>query len=236
MLVDVQLSGSPVVVDDLDDDFLLQLIGESEQQAREADRRRLRLAVHWAERHVVTDVLDAAHWSDHDPRDIEETIGGAGTPLISDRCVDPLAATLGVSARTAMQLMSDGLDLRYRLPRSTPAWRSCASRRGGPGGSPSSPTACPRSRGVRRCAARADRRLVRRGSHRATGHRGRRDVRPGGAGRGGGRGAGCLGCAVGPLLGTDLGRHVHAGDHRRHPDADPLLRPGQRQGPRAARP
>ena len=117
MLVDVQLSGSPVVVDDLDDDFVLALIGESEQQARDADRRKLRLAVHWAQRHVVTDVADAAHWSDADLRDAEETIGGPGTPLIAGGCVEQLAATLGVSARTAMQLMSDGLDLTHRLPR-----------------------------------------------------------------------------------------------------------------------
>jgi hypothetical protein len=116
MLVDVQLSGSPVVVDGLDDNFVLELICESEQQAREADRRRLRLAVHWAERHVVSDALDAAYWSDDDPRDFEETIGGAGTPLIGAGCVEPLAASLVVASRTAMQLMSDGLDLHYRLP------------------------------------------------------------------------------------------------------------------------
>ena len=116
MLVDVQLSGSPVVVDGLDDAFVLQLIGESEQQVREAERRKLRLAVHWAERHTVDNVLDAAHWSDADLRDVEETIGGAGTPLVGAGCVEPLAASLGVSSRTAMQLMSDGLDLRYRLP------------------------------------------------------------------------------------------------------------------------
>jgi hypothetical protein len=117
MLVDVQLSGSPVVVDGLDDGFVLQLIGESEQQAREADRRKLRLAVHWAERHVVSNALEAAYWSDDDPRDFEETIGGAGTPLIGAACVEPLATILGVPSRTAMQLMSDGLDLSYRLPR-----------------------------------------------------------------------------------------------------------------------
>jgi hypothetical protein len=116
MLVDVQLSGSPVVVDGLDDDFVLHLIRESEEQAREADWRKLRLALHWAERHIVTDVLDAAHWTDADLRDVEETIGGAGTPLVAAGCVEQLAAALGVSSRTAMQLMSDGLDIRYRLP------------------------------------------------------------------------------------------------------------------------
>jgi hypothetical protein len=117
MLVDVQISGSPVVVDDVDDDFVLALVRESEQQAREAERRRLRLATHWAERHVVTEVLEAAHWSDADVRDIEETIGGPGTPMVAAACVEELAAALGVSSRAAMQLMSDGVDLRHRLPR-----------------------------------------------------------------------------------------------------------------------
>jgi hypothetical protein len=69
MLVEVQRSGSPVVVDDLDDDFVLHLIRDSEVQAREAERRRLRLARHWAERHAVSDALEAAHWTDVDPRD-----------------------------------------------------------------------------------------------------------------------------------------------------------------------
>jgi hypothetical protein len=117
MLVEVQRSGSPVVVDDLDDDFVLHLVRDSEVQAREADRRRLRLALHWAERHAVSEVLEAAHWTDADPRDVEETIGGEGTPLVGAGCVEPLATALGVSSRTAMQLMSDGLDLSYRLPR-----------------------------------------------------------------------------------------------------------------------
>ena len=116
MLVDVQLSGSPVVVDDQDDAVVLELIDRSELLVRQAELQKLRLATHWAERHVVSDVLDAARWTDADVRDIEETIGGAGTPLVASRCVEPLAAALGVSARTAMQLMSDGLDLAHRLP------------------------------------------------------------------------------------------------------------------------
>ena len=116
MLVDVQRSGSPVVVDGVADDFVLELVRESETQAREADRRKVRLAVHWAERHVVADVLDAAHWTDADLRDVQESIGGDGTPLIAAGCVESLATAFGVSSRTAMQLMSDGLDLRYRLP------------------------------------------------------------------------------------------------------------------------
>ncbi len=116
MLVEVELSGSPVVVDGLADAHVLELVRDSEVQAREADRRKLRLALHWAHRHIVTDVLEAAHWSDADLRDLEETIGGEGTPLIAGGSVEPFAVALGVSSRTAMQLMSDSLDLAYRLP------------------------------------------------------------------------------------------------------------------------
>ena len=140
MLVEVQSSGSPVVVDDVGDDFVLQLVRDSEVQAREAERRRLRLARHWAERHVVSEVLDAAHWTGVDPRDVEETIGGAGTPLVGAGCVEPLATALGVSSRAAMQLMSDSLDLSYRLPQiqagveeprsSTRSWRRSRTRAG----------------------------------------------------------------------------------------------------------
>jgi hypothetical protein len=117
MLLEMGLSGSPVVVDDLADESVLDLVGDSEVQARQADRRKLRLARHWAERHIVTDVLEAAHWSDADLRDLEETIGGEGTPLIAAKAVEPFAVALGVSSRTAMQLLSDSLDLPYRLPR-----------------------------------------------------------------------------------------------------------------------
>src|SRR4051794_26780315 len=103
------------------DAFVLQLAEEAEVKAREADRSKLRLATHWAERHRVGDVLEAAHWSDADLRDICEPIGGVGTPLVSEAAVTPLAASLGVSPRAAMQLMSDGLDLKYRLPKAREA-------------------------------------------------------------------------------------------------------------------
>ena len=62
-------------------------------------------------------MLDAAHWSDADLRDAEETVGGAGTPLIASGCVEPLAAALGVSRGVAMRLLSESLDLAYRLPK-----------------------------------------------------------------------------------------------------------------------
>jgi hypothetical protein len=116
MLVEVQRSGSPVVVDGVADQFVLLLAEEAEVKAREADRSKLRIATLWAERHEVDDVFEAAHWSDADVRDICEAIGGEGTPLVHEAAVTPLAAALSVSARAAMQLMSDGLDLKHRLP------------------------------------------------------------------------------------------------------------------------
>ena len=43
MLVEVQRSGLPVVVDEVPDEFVLQLAAEAEVKAREADRSKLRL-------------------------------------------------------------------------------------------------------------------------------------------------------------------------------------------------
>src|SRR3954451_4435688 len=91
MLVEVQRSGSPVVVDEVPDQFVLELAAEAEVTAREADRSKLRLALAWAQRHVVDDAMKAAHWTDVDLRDVCEPIGGEGTPLVHDAAVTPLA-------------------------------------------------------------------------------------------------------------------------------------------------
>ena len=61
--------------------------------------------------------MAAAHWSDADIRDVEKTIGGEGTPMVAAACVESFASMLGIGAGTAMQLLSDALDLHYRLPR-----------------------------------------------------------------------------------------------------------------------
>lgn len=115
-MVETDISGGVVFGDHVDNECLLDLMGESEFQERAAARRKVRYILDWAERHVVADADGAAHWSDVDVRDVEETIGGEGTPLIASSCVDPMAAAYGVSGRTAMQLLSDWLDLKYRLP------------------------------------------------------------------------------------------------------------------------
>ena len=116
MVMETELCGDTVETTEVEDERLVQMIIDSEIEERIAGRRKLRLALELAERHVVDDVLRAAHWCDADPRDIEETIGGEGTPMIASEAVEILATALGISARSAMQLLSDALDLYYRLP------------------------------------------------------------------------------------------------------------------------
>ncbi|WP_460709716.1 HNH endonuclease signature motif containing protein [Nocardioides dilutus] len=116
MMVETDISGGVVFGNHVDNEGLLDLMGESEIQERAAARRKVRYVLDWAERHVVADADGAACWSDVDLRDVEETIGGEGTSLIASECVEPMAAAYGISSRTAIQLMSDWLDLKYRLP------------------------------------------------------------------------------------------------------------------------
>ncbi len=121
MLIETRLSGEGILVDPLSDEFVLDLIRDSEVQERQAGRRKIRFAVVWAERHVAADVLRAAHWSDASRdrglRDVEERIGGEGTPMVAAACVPSFATALGISTGSAMQLLSDALDLKHRLPR-----------------------------------------------------------------------------------------------------------------------
>ena len=117
MVMETELCGDLVETTEVDDARLVQMIIDSEVEARVADRRKLRLALELAHRHVVSDVLEAAHWSDADLRDMEETIGGEGTPMVAAACRgDPSRPRSGSPAGTAMQLLSDALDLYYRLP------------------------------------------------------------------------------------------------------------------------
>jgi hypothetical protein len=114
MVMETELCGDLVETTEVDDERLVQMLADSEIEERIAGRRKLRLALEVAHRHVVDDQLQAAHWSDADVRDVEETIGGEGTPMIASRAVEIVSSALGVGARTAMQLLSDALDLFHR--------------------------------------------------------------------------------------------------------------------------
>ena len=227
---------SPVVVDDVVDEFVLQLAEEAEVKAREADRSKLRIATHWAQRHRVDDVLEAAHWSDADVRDgarrsaVRGRLGPRGRRDPVGRGVGCLGAHRdagdvgrpGHRAPASQDTSSDGGAAARALARQ-------ADRAAYP------PAEC-RSGGVRRREGRPDRRHRRPGADRAPRRRGGRAVRRRGAGGAEDDAKAAWDVRLDDFPGRGLGRHLAARDHRRHPDGHQVLRPHQRSGPRAPRP
>ena len=119
-MFETDLTGQPVLVDELDEDWLLVLLADKETAAREAERGKLRLAGQWCALHPATADTGVATWSDTGlpgMRDHDESLGGEGTPLVAAFTPEPFAAALGVSTMTGMQLLADALDLQHRHPR-----------------------------------------------------------------------------------------------------------------------
>ena len=131
-MIEVTLRGTPLEVDDLDAEWLLDLAREAEVQCRVAERRKLRLAAHWAALHPATPASGREEWGNTGVLECEEAIGGEGTPSVAAFTAEPLAAALGVSTASAMNLISAALDLQHRLPRTwarvealdVPAWKA----------------------------------------------------------------------------------------------------------------
>lgn len=122
-MLEVDAMGQPVVVEDLDPDWVLALLEETKAAARVAERSKLRLAAHWCVLHPATADTGVATWAgDALPGVLheDESLGGEGTPAVSAFAPEPVAATLGVSTLTGMKLIADALDLQHRLPR---IWR-----------------------------------------------------------------------------------------------------------------
>ena len=122
-MLEVDAMGQPVVVEDLDADWLLALLEEKKTAAREAERAKLRLAAQWCVLHPATADTGVATWAgDALPGVLhqDESLGGEGTPAVSAFAPEPVAAALGVSTLTGMKLIADALDLQHRLPR---IWR-----------------------------------------------------------------------------------------------------------------
>lgn len=123
-MIEIDSTQQPLVVEDLDADWLLALCEETEAESRRVERRRLRCALQWARLHPA------------DPEDVAkghvENVGGDGTPEVEEFTAEPLAAALGMTAHAGLQLISDALDLAYRLPRTwarvealeVPGWRA----------------------------------------------------------------------------------------------------------------
>ena len=113
-------SGQPLVVEELDAEWLLEVLADKETAAREAERGKLRLAAQWCALHPATADTGTATWADVSlpgMLDRDESLGGEGTPAVAAFAPEPFAAALGVSTLSGMQLLADSLDLRHRLPR-----------------------------------------------------------------------------------------------------------------------
>ncbi len=128
-------SGHPVLVSDLDAELLLALAEDAEVKERQAIRAKLRLAAQWCVLHPATSETGPATWADAalpGALDCDETIGGDGTPAVAAFTAEPLAAALGISTAAGLQLVADGLNLVHRLPRiwarveslEVPGWRA----------------------------------------------------------------------------------------------------------------
>src|SRR3954451_23063734 len=96
---------------------------------RDADREEAHLLAgvgHFIDLHPVTDQSQAATPRSrtrflHDANDgqglVEPPLGGPGTPGVAEFAVEELAAALGVSYPTGLQLAIEAVELCYRLPR-----------------------------------------------------------------------------------------------------------------------
>jgi 5-methylcytosine-specific restriction endonuclease McrA len=124
-----------IEVSDLDAAGCLEQARATDLAARAAERDKLRLALQWCHLHTVAEPDLAATWGDIERGSNSEcdvTLGGKGTPLVAAGIAEPFAAALQVSTASGMRLMSDALDLAYRLPQlhaqvedlSLPAWKA----------------------------------------------------------------------------------------------------------------
>ena len=119
-MFETDVMGQPLVVEDLDADWILSLLEDKEAAVRQAERGKLRLAGQWCVLHPATADTGVATWGDAGLpglKQCDEALGGEGTPLVAAFTPEPFAAALGVSTFAGMQLLADALDLQHRLPR-----------------------------------------------------------------------------------------------------------------------
>jgi hypothetical protein len=132
-------STTPAVLEtrDLGPAEALQAVVDRRHSADRAEADLLALVVHWVDLHPVTDRHPAATWTADIPltapgESAAAPLAGEGTPGIAEYAVEELAAALGLSYRSGLQLVADSVELRYRLPRlwalvqtgHLPAWKA----------------------------------------------------------------------------------------------------------------
>src|SRR3954469_14184850 len=106
---------------------VLDALVAARHTADRAEAHLLGLAVHYVDLHPVTPHAPAATWSDRSlevfptrtPTGAVERarLAGDGTPGIAEYAVEELAAALNVGYHTGLSLVSDAVELCYRLPK-----------------------------------------------------------------------------------------------------------------------
>jgi len=96
----------------LDSGAVLAAARRHRAEADAAERAVLADALAWAELHLTVDPEEAATWGD-----TPVPLAGDGAPHVSQFAVIEFGAVLGMSRRSAEELVGDVVELAYRLPR-----------------------------------------------------------------------------------------------------------------------
>ena len=114
-------------VRDLDASAVLDAVVAARRSADAAEARLLALAVHWVDLHPVTEGHPAVTFRTQRAGGLASALGpaffdpaplaGSGTPGVAEHAVEELAAALNLSHLAGLALVSEAVELRYRLPR-----------------------------------------------------------------------------------------------------------------------
>ena len=114
-------------VRDLDASAVLDAVVERRRAADQAEADLLALAVHWVDLHPVTPEHPAATFPTQRSGGLASALGpaffapaplaGEGTPGVAEYAVEELAAALGLSHSAGLALVSEAVEVCYRLPR-----------------------------------------------------------------------------------------------------------------------
>ncbi|MEO5709386.1 MAG: DUF222 domain-containing protein [Nocardioidaceae bacterium] len=102
---------------------VLPALAEARRAADREEARILALAVHWVDLHPVTEDHPAVSFivqhgicGAFAAETIEASLGGVGTPGVSEYAVEALAPALGLSYGAGLRLVSEAVELCFRLP------------------------------------------------------------------------------------------------------------------------
>src|SRR5689334_1889786 len=114
-------------VRDLDAAAVLDAVVSARRTADAQEARLLALAVHWVDLHPVTPEHRAASFPTQGADGLAGAWGpsffdraplaGTGTPAVAEYAVEELAAALGLSHAAGLTVVSEAVELCYRLPR-----------------------------------------------------------------------------------------------------------------------